>query len=103
MFARLARYSVPPERVDEAVDSFGIAAQDLEGLDGFVHGYLLVDPDEGTATTLTLWTDRRALEESSTRAAAMRLRAVQAVDGTCESVQEYEVPLEFGTAADLGE
>jgi heme-degrading monooxygenase HmoA len=95
MFARLARYAVPPDRVDEAVRSFRAASADLAHLEGFVNGYLLVDPDDGTAITLTLWESRRALDDSATRAGAMRLRAVQAVDGSCESVAEYQVPLEF--------
>jgi hypothetical protein len=98
MFARLARYAIPPDRVDEAVRSFREAGTELSHLAGFTNGYLLVDPDDGTAITLTLWESRRALDDSATRAGGMRLRAVQAVDGSCESVAEYEVPLEFGDA-----
>jgi heme-degrading monooxygenase HmoA len=96
MYARLARYAVPSDRIDEAVEGFRTAGAELEQLDGFVDGYLLVDPDDGTAMTLTLWRDRRALESSATRAGAMRLRAIRDVDGSCVSVVEYEVPLEWG-------
>jgi hypothetical protein len=97
MFARLARYTVPSDRVDEAVEGFRVAGTGLQGLGGFLNGYLLVDPDTGAAMTLTLWENRRALEDSATRAGALRLRAIRDVDGTCESVAEYEVPLEWGT------
>jgi heme-degrading monooxygenase HmoA len=97
MFARLARYAVPADRIDDAVESFRTAGAALRELEGFVDGYLLVDHDDGTTMTLTLWRDRTALESSATRAGAMRLRAVHAVDGSCESVAEYEVPLEFGS------
>lgn len=96
MFARLARYSIPSDRADEAVDGFRIAGAGLEGLGGFVSGYLLIDAETGTAMTLTLWEDRRALDASATRAGALRLRAIRDVEGTCESVAEYEVPLHWG-------
>jgi heme-degrading monooxygenase HmoA len=96
MYARLARYAVPSDRIDEAVEGFRTAGAELERLEGFVDGYLLVDPDDGTAMTITLWRDRRALESSATRAGAMRLRAIRDVDGSCVSVVEYEVPLEWG-------
>lgn len=96
MHARMARYAVPPERVDEAVEGFRTAGEGLRTLDGFVDGYLLVDPDSGLLSTLTLWRDHRALDESATRAAAMRLRAIRDVEGACVSVNEYEVPLTFG-------
>ena len=96
MHARMARYAVDPERMDDAVEGFRNASEGLSGLDGFVNGYLLVDPDSGMLSSLTFWQSRRALEESATRAGAMRLRAIQQVDGSCVSVAELEVPLTFG-------
>ena len=99
MHARMARYAVAPERFDQAVDGFRTAGRDLSELDGFVIGYLLVDPDSGTMSTLTLWRDHRALDESATRAGAMRLRAIRDVDGSCEAVSQFEVALTFGQPA----
>lgn len=96
MHARMARYAVAPDRVDDAVEGFRTAGRELSALDGFVNGYLLVDAQSGTMSTLTVWRDYRALDESATRAGAMRLRAINAADGSCESVQEFEVALTFG-------
>jgi hypothetical protein len=96
VFARLARYAVDPERVGDAVESFRDAGRSLAGLTGFVNGFLLIDRDSGSLSTLTLWETGRALEESGPRAAALRVHAIERVDGSCESVAEYEVAAEFG-------
>ena len=96
MRARMACYSVSADLMDKAVEGFRTAAEGLSTLDGFVDGFLLAEPDTGLLYTVTLWRDSRALEESATRAGAMRLRAIREVDGTCESVRDYEVPLTFG-------
>lgn len=95
MHARMACYSVPVDRLDEAVEGFRTAGEGLATLEGFAGGFLLTG-DSGTLYTVTLWRDSRALEESATRAGAMRLRAIRDVDGTCESVRDFEVPLTFG-------
>ena len=96
MHARMACYSVPADRMDEAVQGFRTAGEGLMTLEGFVDGFLLAEPDSGLLYSVTLWRDSRALDESATRAGAMRLRAIRDVDGTCESVREFEVPLTFG-------
>lgn len=96
MFARVARYQVPPEQVDQAIEGFREAGLGLQELEGMVGGYLLVDAESGTLQTFTLWDNQRSLEQSQTRAASLRHRAVSDVDGSVESVAEYEVALEFG-------
>ena len=96
MHARVARYTVPADRIDDAAGAFNAASEGLSKLDGFVTGYLLTEPDSGALFTVTLWHDHRALDESATRAGAMRLRAVRELDGSCDSVTDYEVPLTFG-------
>ena len=98
MHARVARYTVPPDRIDEAAEAFHSAAEGLSSLDGFVNGYLMTEPGSGAIFTVTFWRDHRALDESATRAGAMRLRAVRELDGSCDSVADYEVPLTFGSS-----
>ena len=96
MYARLARYSIPPDEIDRAVRGFEDAGRSLQELDGLIGGYLLVDGESGTALTLTLWESHATLAGSETRAAVLRQRAVRDVEGSCESVSSYEVALEFG-------
>ena len=98
MYARLARYEVPPGRIHEVVHGFEDAAGELQGLEGLKGGYLLVDDQEGLALTLTLWDTRAALETSAARAGALRQRAVRTVDGSVQSVHGLEVALSFGDA-----
>jgi heme-degrading monooxygenase HmoA len=94
MFARLARYDVPEGRIGEAVESFGEAGKELEGLDGFEGGYVLADEAEGSLMTITLWASLSAMEASSSRATMLRRRAADVVDGGVQSVLQYEVVAE---------
>ncbi len=96
MHARLARYAIEPERLDEAVEGFREAGRELAQLDGYQGGHLLVDNDEGTLMTLTLWQDRAAMDRSEVRAAGLRQRALRTVRGEVQSVTCYEVPFALG-------
>jgi len=98
MYARLARYEVPPDRIGEVVDGFAHAAGELQKLEGLKAGYLLVNDEDGLALTLTLWETRAALEASAARAGVLRQRALKGVEGSVQSVHELEVALEFGDA-----
>ena len=96
MHARLARYAIEPERINDALDSFRAAAREIAEIEGFAGGHVLVDWDEGTVLTVAFWADRNALHNSEVRAASLRSRAAQAVDGEVLSVTCYEVPFQFG-------
>jgi heme-degrading monooxygenase HmoA len=102
MYARVARYEVPPERLEAAAESFREAGAGLAQLDGFEGGYLLVDDEDGSLLTMTLWRSRTALESSETRASLLRGRAAQAVEGAVQSVRCYEVASELGETRDAG-
>ena len=99
MYSRIARYEVPPERLDEAVRAFDEAARGLSELDGSLGGYLLVDREGGTAMTLTLWADQESMSRSEVAAAALRRRAVASVEGDVHSVECFEVAVDFTRAA----
>jgi heme-degrading monooxygenase HmoA len=94
--ARLARYAIEPDRIDDALAGFREAGRDLSELEGFQGGHVLVDYDQGTLMTLTLWQDRAALERSEVRAASLRQRALRSVEGEVQSVNSYEVPFALG-------
>ena len=104
MFARVARYAVAPEKIDEAVESFREAASSLEQLEGMEGGYVLVDADAGTTITLTLWRNQNVMEASETRASILRQKAAQTADGQVQSVERFEVAVEFaGDRAEAAE
>jgi heme-degrading monooxygenase HmoA len=96
MLARVARYEVPPDRCDEAVEAFLDSAREIAGIEGFGRGFLFVDSETGATVTVTLWESHAAFETSATVAALARRRAVDAVDGEVQSVQAFDVVREFG-------
>jgi heme-degrading monooxygenase HmoA len=96
MLARVARYEVSSDRIGEAVAAFGDAAKELEGLDGFAGGWVLVDHEDGRTMTVTLWENFAALENSERTAGKLRREAAGAVGGSVLSVEKFEVAQELG-------
>jgi heme-degrading monooxygenase HmoA len=96
MLARVARYEVNSDRIDEAVAAFGDAAKEIEGLDGFAGGWVLVDHEDGRTMTVTLWDNFAALENSERTAGKARREAAGAVGGSVLSVEKFEVAQELG-------
>ena len=97
MLARIARYEVNRDRLTDAVDAFSEAGREIEHLDGFAGGYVLVDHEDGRTMTVTLWESDAALEDSEPAARSARNRAAGAVDGSVLSVERFEVLLELSS------
>jgi heme-degrading monooxygenase HmoA len=95
MLARVARYEVDSARLEDAVTAFGEAAKEIEGLEGFAGGYVLVDHEDGRTMTLTLWENFAALENSERSAGKLRREAASSVGGTVLSVEKFEVAQEL--------
>ena len=102
MLARVARYEVRSEQIDAAVQAFGEAAKQVEELDGFAGGYVLVDPEDGRTMTVTLWDNAGALENSERTAGKARRVAAEAVDGSVLSVEKFAVARELTSRATDG-
>jgi heme-degrading monooxygenase HmoA len=95
MLARVARYEVSSDRIDDAVDSFGQAAEAIQEMDGFAGGYVLVDHEDGRTMTITLWDNLATLESSESKARSARNEAAGAVGGQVLSVEKFEVAQEL--------
>ena len=95
MQARVARYEVGMDRIQDAIDSFGEAVKEIEQLDGFAGGYVLVDHEDGRTMTITLWENDAALEESEKTARSARNKASGDVGGSVLSVEKFEVAHEL--------
>jgi heme-degrading monooxygenase HmoA len=95
MLARVARYEVDSDRIGEAVTAFGEAAKEIEELEGFAGGYVLVDHEDGRTMTLTLWQNFAAFENSERSAGKLRREAASAVGGTVLSVEKFEIAQEL--------
>ena len=96
MHARVARYGIDPDKMVDALEALRDAGRELADLEGYKGGHVLVDYDDGTLITLTLWENRAAIDRSEVRAAQLRQRALRSVDGEVQSVTCYEVPFELG-------
>jgi heme-degrading monooxygenase HmoA len=99
MLARVARYEVASDRIGDAVTAFGEAAREVEALDGFAGGYVLVDHEDGRTMTVTLWENFAALENSERAAGKARREAASAVGGSVLSVEKFEVAQELSARA----
>ena len=95
MLARVARYEVDSDRIGEAVTAFGEAAKEVEELEGFEGGYVLVDHEDGRTMTVTLWENFAALENSERSAGKLRREAASSVGGTVLSVEKFEIAQEL--------
>jgi heme-degrading monooxygenase HmoA len=95
MFARVARYRISGDQLDQAAEAFGAVAEQVRELDGNEGGYLLIDRDNETATTVTFWESRAALEASEVRASRLRSEAIGGVEGEVVAVDRCEVALDF--------
>lgn len=95
MFARVARYEVPQDQLEQAVAAFGEAGRQIEHLEGFAGGYVLIDSEDGRTMTLTLWTNAAALESSERQARNLRREAAGAAGGSVLSVERFEVAQEL--------
>jgi len=87
------------DRIQDAIDAFGEAAKDIEQLDGFAGGYILVDHEDGRTMTITLWENDAALEESEKAARSARNKASADVGGSVLSVEKFEVTQELTSRA----
>jgi heme-degrading monooxygenase HmoA len=99
MFARVVRYQIPEARFGEVVPAFRDAVEQLRDIEGSKGGYLLIDRDNCTATTLTLWDNQAALQASEVSATKLRSDAIDAVEGEVQSIDRCEVALDFSEQA----
>jgi hypothetical protein len=99
MHARVVRYKIPQERFGEVVSTFREPVEQLREIDGNRGGYLLIDRENCTALTLTLWENQAALESSEVAASRLRSEAINAIDGEIQTVDKCEVALDFSEQA----
>jgi heme-degrading monooxygenase HmoA len=99
MFARVSRYQIPAARFGQVVPAFRDAMDQVQQLEGNKGGYLLIDRDNNTALTLTLWETQAALQASEVAANRMRSDSINTVEGDILTIDRCEVALDFTESA----
>nr|WP_042381002.1 antibiotic biosynthesis monooxygenase [Streptacidiphilus melanogenes] len=91
---RLARFQIPPDRLDQMAELFRTAAlPGFETTPGFAGAALLADRRTGIGSVGTLWTTRDALAASRSAQSAARARATSDVPMNVIALEEFEVLL----------
>jgi heme-degrading monooxygenase HmoA len=97
MHARVSIYQT--EDPEGLVEGFKTVSSDLEQVDGFSHGYFLVDSDGGKALSITIWESEEALLASQSKADALRKRGTESSGTSINSVDHYEISHTVGSPA----
>lgn len=98
MHARVAVYEIPGHRMVEAVAAFGNAIDQIRELSP-QEVYFLISPDDNRALTMSIWDTAHAMAASRVKASGLRSDAVSVIDGSVQSVVEYEVAIHERTSA----
>ena len=92
MFARVTTTQGAPEQFDQAVRYIQEQViPSVRGIPGLKGAYWLGDRQTGKGLAITLWESVEAMQASEAMANQVRTQAVQAVAGTVQSVERYEV------------
>ena len=91
MHARVSTYGVGGRPGHVELGPFEEALDAIAALDGFEHGYVLVDDEVGTVRTVTVWRDHDALVASRVRATTLRTAAARACSAEVASTVELRI------------
>ena len=92
MHARLTRFSVPSDSVDDFVRAFEGRSADAPAT-APAEAFLLVDRSAGSAVSLSLWDDEAAMARGREAGAESRQRAVDAASASISGTEEFEVAM----------
>jgi heme-degrading monooxygenase HmoA len=92
MFARVTRYHAD-EDTDQLLEGFKSTIGSLQLVDGFSHGYFMVDPSTSAAVSMTVWDSEEAMTASTESAEERRQQRTETGSASVVSVEGYEVGL----------
>ena len=94
MHARVSTYRGDGDRL---VEGFEGVSDALTAVDGFSHGYFMVDRASSKGMSITFWNSEDALLASAAKADELRKQGAEAGGSEIENVQHYEVGMTAGT------
>ena len=92
MFARVTRYHAD-EDTDQLLEGFKATIGSLQLIDGFSHGYFMVDPSTKGAVSMTVWDSEEAMTASTESASERRRQRTETGSASVVTVESYEIGL----------
>lgn len=92
MFTRVTRYHAD-EDTDQLLEGFRETVAALQLVDGFSHGYFMVDPSTNSAMSMTVWENEQAMKSSAESAEERRDQRTKTGHASVVSVESYEIGL----------
>ncbi len=102
MYARVARFKVAPEKIDEAIDETKRQFGELTGPPGFAGHFLFVDRASGKAMVITLWNSEQDMQVSEEKANQLMAVGAHRLDTETGEVEKYEVAGQSAKFAEAG-
>ncbi len=91
MYARVSRYQVPADRLDEDISGAAETEKRVAQIPGSLGLYYLVDRETGQTMSITLWESEQAMRESESSATQIRGETSSAVRAKVTAIERYEV------------
>lgn len=91
MWARVSRYTVPSDRIEEDVRGAEATGQRISEYPGPQGLYYLVDRKNGKTMAVTLWGNEEDMRASEDFATSLRAQTSSAVSADLVGVERYEV------------
>ncbi len=92
MFARVTTYHAD-EDTGRLLEGFKATISSLQLVDGFSHGYFMVEPSTSAAISMTVWDSEEAMEASAESAEERRQQRMETGGASIVSVDTYEIGL----------
>ncbi len=92
MFTRVTRYHAD-EDTNRLLDGFRETLASLQLVDGFSHGYFMIDPSTNSAVSMTVWDSEDAMKASAESAEERRQQRTETGHASVVSVETYEIGL----------
>lgn len=91
MYARVSRYEVPIQRLDDDIRGADDTQRKVAEIPGSLGLYYLVDRDSGRTMSITLWESEQLMRESEASADNLRNKTTSASSARITSIERYEV------------
>ena len=92
MFARVSQFSLPPERIQDALVAFDDHVDPAMKMQpAFLGGLILANPETSKMLAMSLWEDEEAMHNTDDASYWYRAFGAQEAGGKVESVETYKV------------